>query len=118
MDGNIQYANRRYVALLGYPEEDLVGLPYHYIWHPDMPRGALKAMWKIITSARIWRGYLKHLCNDGSYFWTLAYIHAKFDDEGRMIGYGATGKLAHEVSKKAVEKRYKELFDDKYIDNE
>ena len=110
------YSNRRYIALLGFSEEELIGSYYHLVWHPDMPKGALKAMWKIITKGKIWRGYLKHLCKDGSYFWTLTYIHAKVDDEGKIIGYSSTGKVALQSSRKEVEKKYQELFDD--IDNE
>lgn len=116
LEGNISYANRRYISLLGFSEEELLGLPYQLVWHPDMPKGVLKAMWKIITRRKIWRGYLKHLCKDGSYFWTLSYMHAKFDDEGNIIGYGSTGKVAHKSTRIKVEKEYQELFDD--IDNE
>ena len=116
LEGNTIYANRRYISLLGFSEEQLIDSPYHLIWHPDMPKGVLKAMWKIITNRKIWRGYLKHLCKDGSYFWTLSYMHAKCDDEGRIIGYGSTGKVAFENSRKEVEEKYQELVDD--IDNE
>ena len=118
LEGNIVYANRRYLSLLGYSEEELMGSLYHLVWHPDMPKGALKAMWKIIISRKIWRGYLKHLCKDGSYFWTLSYMHAKSDDEGKIIGYGSTGKVAHESSRKEAEKKYQELSDYKHIDDE
>lgn len=116
LEGDIIYANRRYISLLGFSEEELMGSSYHLVWHPDMPKGVLKAMWKIITSGKIWRGYLKHLCKDGSYFWTLSYMHAKFDDEGRIIGYVSTGKVAHLSTRREVENKYQELADD--IDNE
>lgn len=116
LEGNIVYANRRYISLLGFSEEELMGSPYHLIWHPDMPKGVLKAMWKIITTGTIWRGYIKHLCKDGSYFWTLSYMHAIFNDDGKIMGYSSTGKVALKSSKKEVEKKYQELADD--IDNE
>ncbi|MEN8304537.1 MAG: PAS domain-containing protein [Campylobacterota bacterium] len=118
LEGNMVYANRRYIALLGFSEEELMGQSYHMVWHPDMPKGVLKAMWKIITTGTIWRGYLKHLCKDGSYFWTLSYMHAKFNDDGKIIGYSSTGKVAHESSRIEVEKKYKELSDDIHIDDE
>ena len=108
-DGHIVYANRRYLALLDFTEEELLGSSFHLIWHPDMPKGVLKAMWKIVTKGKIWRGYLKHLCKNGSYFWTLSYMHAKFDDEGNIIGYSSTGKMALKSSRKEVETKYQEL---------
>jgi PAS domain S-box-containing protein len=117
LEGNITYANRRYITLLGFSEDTLMGAPYKDVWHPDMPRGTLKAMWKIITQGLIWRGYLKHLCKDGSYFWTLTYMHARLDDEGRIIGYGSTGKVAHKSTRVKVEEKYRELMDDSHIDD-
>jgi|GEM_PF-3115017 len=118
VEANIVYANRRYISLLGFSEEELMGSQYHQVWHPDMPKGVLKAMWKIIISRKIWRGYIKHLCKDGSYFWTLSYMHAKTDDEGRIIGYSSTGKVAHKNRREEVEKKYQELADYKHIDDE
>lgn len=112
LEGHILYANRRYISLLGFAEEELMDMPFNKLWHPDMPKGVLKAIWNIITTGTIWRGYIKHLCKDGSYFWTLSYMHAKFNDDGKIIGYSSTGKVAHESSRKKVEKKYQELFDD------
>ena len=116
LEGNVVYSNRRYMTLLGFSEEELTGSSFHLVWHPDMPKGVLKALWKIITKRKIWRGYLKHLCKDGSYFWTLSYIHAKVDDNGKITGYVTTGKVAHKSTRKEVEKKYQEFFDD--VDNE
>ena len=116
MEGHVIYANRRYMALLGFSEDELLGSFYHLVWHPDMPKGVLKAMWKIVTKGKIWRGYLKHLCKDGSFFWTLSYMHAKFDDEGNIIGYSSTGKVTLKSSRKEVEEKYRELKED--VDNE
>lgn len=117
LEGNIVYMNRRYIAITGYDEEELFGSPYQLIRHPDMPKGVYKAMWKIISANKIWRGYIKHLTKDGSYFWTLTYIHAKVDNEGSIVGYSSTAKVAHKESREEVENRYRELQDDKDIDH-
>jgi len=119
-NGILVYTNRRYQGLTGFTEEELIGSPHKIVNHPDMPRGVFKAMWKIIRDKKIWRGYIKHLCKDGSYFWTLSYIQAKLDDKNHVVGYISTGKIAFEQSRKEAEKKYKELLgnaniDDKYF---
>jgi len=117
LEGNIVYLNRRYAVLLGSTEEALIGKPYTQTWHPDMPKGVYRGMSKIITDNKIWRGYIKHISKDGSFFWTLSYMHAKVDNEGNLTGFSSTGKVAHESTRKEVEEKYKELRDDKYIDH-
>lgn len=115
--GIITYANRRYFRLTGFNEDELIGCPHKIVRHPDMPRGVFRAMWKIINDNKIWRGYIKHLCKDGSYFWTLSYIQAKLDEEGNVIGYTSTGKMAYEESRNAVEAKYKQLMGSAFIDD-
>jgi len=117
INGIMTYVNRRYLALTGFKEEELIGSPHKILRHPDMPRGVFKAMWKIIQDRKIWRGYVKHLCKDGSFFWTLSYVQAKFDENNQIIGYTSTGKMAFEESRNEVEKRYKALMGHTHIDD-
>jgi len=117
MEGVLVYTNRRYQALTGFCELELIGSSHKIVRHPDMPRGVFKAMWKIIKAKKIWRGYVKHLCKDGSFFWTLSYVQAKLDDENNIIGYVSTGKIAYAQSRTEVEEKYKELLGNTHIDN-
>jgi len=117
VNGILVYVNRRYQGLTGFEEEELIGSPHKIVRHPDMPRGVFKAMWKIIRDKKIWRGYVKHLCKNGSYFWTLSYVQARLDDENHVVGYISTGKIAFEQSRKEAEKKYETLMGNAYIDN-
>ncbi len=117
LNGIIVYVNRRYLGLTGFNEDELIGAPHKLVRHPDMPRGVFKAMWKIIREGKIWRGYIKHLCKDGSFFWTLSYVQAKFDENGQILGYTSTGKMAFEVTRMEVEDKYKTLMGREHIDD-
>lgn len=117
LEGIIVYTNRRYEALTGYSHKELIGFPHHIVRHPDMPSGVFRAMWKIISEKKIWRGCIKHLCKDGSFFWTLTYIQAKLDEDGQIIGYTGTGKVAYMKPREEIEARYKELMGDAHIDD-
>ena len=117
LDGILVYINRRYLGLTGFSKKELIGCPHKVVHHPDMPRGVFKAMWKIIQDKKIWRGYIKHLCKDGSYFWTLSYIQSKLDENENIVGYISTGKIAYEQTRKEVEEKYQTLMKDKDLDN-
>ena len=118
IDGIITYTNRRFANVSGFKKEELIGAPHNIVRHPVMPRGVFKAMWKIISSKKIWRGYIKHLCKDGSFFWTLSYIQAKVDKDNVIIGYTSSSKIAYKNTREEVESKYRALrkdIDDKYF---
>jgi len=117
-EGIITYVNRRFVNVSGFSKEELIGSPHNITRHPDMPIGLFTAMWKIITSKKVWRGYVKSLRKDGKYYWTLTYIQAKLDDNGNVTGYTASRKMAYPQSVEEAEKKYSELMGIKHINDE
>ena len=117
LDGIITYANRNFVEFNGYTRKELIGLPHSIVRHPDVPKGVFKAMWKIIKAKKVWRGYIKNLCRDGSYYWALVYVQPKLNDAGEHIGYISNRKDAYPKSIKYAEEKFKELFDDEHIND-
>jgi len=116
--GIITYANRRFINLSGFSKEELLGAPHNITRHPDMPLGLFKAMWKIITSKKVWRGYVKSLRKDGKFYWTLTYIQAKIDESGTIIGYTASRKMAYRKSIIEAEEKYHKLKGFQNVDDE
>jgi len=115
--GIITYANRRFREMTGFTKEELIGSPHSINRHPDMPKGAFRAMWKIIANKKVWRGYVKNLRKDGKYYWVIVYIQAKLDKNGKVTGYVAGRKVAYRESIKEVEKKYEQLQGDEFIDH-
>jgi len=116
-NGIITYANRNFLEFNGFERKELIGLPHSVLRHPDMPKGVYSAMWKIISQKKIWRGYLKNMCRDGSYYWALVYIQPKLDKIGNIIGYVANRRDAYPDAIKEVEEKYNALKDDIYMDD-
>jgi hypothetical protein len=83
-----------------------------------MPKGLFRAMWKIISQKKVWRGYLKNLCRDGSYYWALVYIQPKLDENGNIVGYVANRRDAYPEAIEEVEEKYHALKGDEYLDDE
>ena len=113
--GFITYTNRRYCNILGYSKKELIGTPQSIEHHPDMPIGLYDAIQKITSSKKIWRGYVKSLCKDGRYFWSLLYVQPKVNDENVIIGYTSTRKKAYEDAIPRADEAYKKLQGEEYI---
>jgi len=116
-DGIITYANRNFLEFNGFEKKELIGLPHSVLRHPETPKGVYRAMWKIISQKKVWRGYLKNLCRDGSYYWALVYIQPKLDENGEIVGYVANRKDAYPRVIIEVSRKYSELQGDEHIDD-
>ena len=115
--GIITYTNRHFREITGFSKEELIGSPHSINRHPDMPKGVFRAMWKIISAKKVWRGYVKNLRKDGKFYWTLVYIQAKLDENGEIIGFIASRKIAYPDTVKEVEETYAKYQGDEHIDN-
>ncbi len=116
--GIITYVNRQFREITGYSKEELIGSPHSINRHPDMPKGVFRAMWKIISAKKVWRGYVKNMRKDGKFYWTLVYIQAKLDENGEIIGFIASRKIAYRETIKEVEEIYAKYQGDEHINNE
>ncbi len=118
IEGIITYTNRQFREVSGFSKEELVGSPHSINRHPDMPKGVFRAMWKIISAKKVWRGYVKNMRKDGKFYWTLVYIKAKLDENGEIIGFIASRKIAYRETIKEVEEIYAKYQGDEHINNE
>jgi len=83
----ITYANKAFIEISGYTEEELIGKPHNVVRHPDMPRAVFKLLWDTIKSGKEFWGYVKNMAKDGSYYWVLAHVTPTFDASGNIVGY-------------------------------
>jgi len=116
--GIITYANRKFREMTGFSREELIGSPHSINRHPDMPKGAFRGMWKIISAKKYWRGYVKNMRKDGKFYWVLVYIQPKLDEQGELIGFIAGRKIPYPESVKDASELYAKLHGDEHIDDE
>jgi len=115
--GIITYANRKFREMTGFSREELIGAPHSINRHPDMPKGAFRGMWKIISQKKIWHGYVKNLRKDGKYYWVLVFIQAKLDDNGKIVGFVAGRKIPDTEKIKEISEIYAKYHGSEYIDH-
>ncbi|MGN6653345.1 methyl-accepting chemotaxis protein [Trinickia sp.] len=86
LDGKITYANRDFVQVSGYSEDQLLGAPQSLLAHPDTPREVFEDFLRTVGANKTWTGIAKGLRRNGDHFWvemTAAPIHANH----RTVGY-------------------------------
>ena len=107
LKGIITYASKAFCEISGYSKEELLGKPHNIIRHPDMPTQAFREMWNTINSGKVWTGEVKNLKKDGGFYWVIAHISPKYDQDNNLIGY--SGVRQDITDKKALDELNKNL---------
>jgi aerotaxis receptor len=84
--GIITFANKDFVEISGFTENELVDANHNIIRHPDMPPVAFEVMWKTLKRGVPWRGVVKNRCKNGDHYWVDAKV-VPIKKSGRIIGY-------------------------------
>ncbi|MEO0650623.1 MAG: PAS domain-containing protein [Planctomycetota bacterium] len=109
LKGTIQYANRLFIDLAGYPEDELLGAPHSKIRHPEMPRVVFALLWEAIQSGNEIFAYVKNLSSNGDHYWVFAHVTPSFDGMGNVVGYHSNRRKADDATLAKVEPLYNEL---------
>ncbi|MCK5111211.1 MAG: ABC transporter substrate-binding protein [Arcobacteraceae bacterium] len=108
LKGIITEASDAFSDISQYSKKELIGKPHNIIRHPDMPASAFKDMWSTIQSDEVWKGEVKNLKKDGTYYWIEANISPEYDKNGNIQGYLA---VRHDITaKKDFEKQHIQLI--------
>ncbi|MCW8886952.1 MAG: PAS domain-containing protein [Motiliproteus sp.] len=107
--GRITYANRIFMRIAGYREDQLLGIQHNIIRHPDMPRGAFKVMWDELQQGHEFFAYVKNLAADGRYYWVFANVTPDYDASGKLIGYYSVRRRPTQKAIETVIPVYKQM---------
>lgn len=105
LKGRITYANKAFISISGYMEEELMGQPHNIIRHPDMPEEAFRDMWATVEAGIPWTGVVKNRRKNGDYYWVRANATPMRDGD-RIVGYLSVRTPATEDEKKACTALY------------
>ena len=80
--GVITYANRVFLRIAQYEEEEILGAAHNIIRHPDMPQCIFDLLWKTIASGQEIFAYVKNMAKNGDHYWVFAHVTPTFDSAG------------------------------------
>lgn len=86
LKGRITYANKAFVSLSGYTNEELQGQPHNIVRHPDMPEEAYRDMWDTLHAGLPWTGVVKNRRKNGDFYWVRANVTPMRDGD-LITGY-------------------------------
>ena len=110
LEGNVTYANRRFVEMSGYAKEEVVGLPHCMHMHPEMPQAIFKDACQMTSAGKTWSGFIKNIAKDGSAYWTETSIQPKFCEEDKIIGFMAIRREPDNKRLEDVKSEYNDLI--------
>jgi len=86
--GVIVYVSQAFCTISGYSKDELLGKTHNIIRHPDMSNEVFKELWKTIQANEIWKGEVKNLQKNGSFYWLESTISPNYDKQSDTItGY-------------------------------
>ena len=86
LKGIITYANKDFIEISGFPEQELLGKNHNMVRHPDMPVEAFQDLWDTVKSGKPWMGIVKNRCKNGDFYWVDAYVTPIYE-KGEITGY-------------------------------
>lgn len=102
--GVITYANDALVETSGYAREELSGMHFDALCHPDMPPKLLAGMKLLLERGLPWHGTVKNRCKGGGYFWSDTRV-VPVRKNGVILGYmSVSSNLGDKLSRADVAK--------------
>ena len=110
LKGQITYANRAFIDISGFHEDELLGFSHNIVRHPDMPPEAFADLWDTLKAGRPWRGLVKNRNKTGDFYWVEAYV-SPITENGQTIGYMSVRNAPDRNEVAAAEALYREVRD-------
>ncbi|WP_206378209.1 PAS domain-containing protein [Sneathiella limimaris] len=110
LTGKITYANKQFLEISGYSEDEVLGVQHNCIRHPDMPRSIFQFLWDRLKSGNEVFAYVINLCKEGDHYWVLAHVTPSMDESGNVLGYHSNRRAVNpEVVKNVIAPVYAQL---------
>jgi PAS domain S-box-containing protein len=90
--GTIEYVNRKFCEVTGFPAEEAVGRTPRILKSGKTPVAVYRDMWRSILEGREWHGVLQNRGKNGDIFWEYSNISPLTSPDGTIIKYIKTAE--------------------------
>lgn len=109
LKGRITYANKTFMQIADFNEEELLGFPHNVIRHPDMPRGVFWGLWNALQAKKEFFGFVKNMTASGDHYWVFANIRPD-QQNGQIVGYFSVRRPITLSMRQSIESIYHEMI--------
>lgn len=110
LKGQLTYANKVFLDIADYTEQEVIGQPHSIIRHPDMPRCVFKLLWDTLSTGNEIFAYVINRCKNGDHYWVYAHVTPSKSAEGEVIGYHSNRRVPERhILEEAIIPLYKSL---------
>jgi PAS domain S-box-containing protein len=110
LKGIITYANKVFIEISEFSEDELLGQSHNIIRHPDMPGSVFRLLWDTIAGGKEIFAYVKNMSKSGAYYWVFAHVTPTFGASGDIIGYHSNRRVPERRAVTAVEGLYRDVL--------
>jgi len=86
LKGAITYANKEFIDICGFSNDELLNKNHNVVRHPDVPPAAFADLWNALKAGKPWMGIVKNRCKNGDHYWVDAYV-SPIIEGGSTLGY-------------------------------
>ena len=83
---NIAYVNDLFCQVTGFDKKELIGEPLSTLRHKDLDADIYKKLYNAILNNRQWKGQLKNITKDNSYYIADTHVITTLTDTGEITG--------------------------------
>lgn len=87
LDGSICYANKSFLEISGYTEDEVVGVNSRILKLNSEAKVDYKELWDTILAGKEWHGLFQNKNKNGEAYWERSSISPLYDDNGSIIKF-------------------------------
>lgn len=89
VDGNITYANQKFIDATGFSSEELLGKKHNIVKSGLHTAAFFRELWNTVTAGKVWHGEMLNRCKDGRALWVNTTVVPFMDESGKSYEYVA-----------------------------
>ncbi|WP_096156552.1 PAS domain S-box protein [Bacillus sp. FJAT-45066] len=87
--GIITYVNDKFSEMSGYAPDEIIGRTHRIVNSNYHSKSFFEDIWETISSGNVWKGEIRNVRKDGTYYWGDTTIVPLFDVDGSITQYVA-----------------------------